>query len=409
MDLGGVTTTSVRGVTSPSPSSSIRVLASLLAVLGALLPADGQSGDPVSGLGRAAGTWAPVLDALASDMTPPREDPFVRRPFPLECDGEWLGRGVAYGCFRRGQAPGGQGPSSDELLEDLRIMRRHWRLVRLYNSDEYAARILELNRQHSLGLKVMLGVWLAPERTAEERVTNSACVLRALQLAEAFPEEVACICVGNETQVDWSAHRMDPARLVRYLRLVRQYSKVPVTTADDHGYWVKAESLPVALETDFITTHAHPLWNGRQLDHSIAWLDSTLDRVGARHPGQPLVLGETGWATRHDSTRMGPGEQGSLMRGDVSEAAQERFLDLFHAWSLASRVPSFWFEVFDESWKGGGEDSGPDEVEKHWGLFHEDRQAKGSFLRHVERVGQAWPEDGATDHTTTINSDPEKP
>ena len=41
--------------------------------------------------------------------------------------------------------------------------------------------------------------------------------------------------------------------------------------------------------------------------------------------------------------------------------------------------PTFLFEAFDESWKGGGSDSSPDVAEKHWGVFDEDRQPKASF------------------------------
>ncbi len=384
--------------------ASLRVLATLMAVLGGLSPAASQA--PTTALSTA---WLPVVEALSSPLTPQREEPFMRRPFQLEQDGRWLGKGVAYGCFRRGQAPGGKGPSEEELLEDLLIIQRHWRLIRLYNADDQAASILDLIQRHKLGMKVMLGVWLAPETDADNRAANSTNVLRSLQLAQDYPAEVACICVGNETQVEWSGHRMDPAQVVRYLRLVRQHSRVPVTTADDFAYWVKEESRSLAAEMDFITTHAHPLWNGQNLNHAVAWLDSTLQQVQERHPGQDLVLGETGWATRHDATRLGPGEQGSLMQGEVSEAAQERFLDLFHNWSLATRMPSFWFEVFDEPWKGGGEATGPDEVEKHWGLFHENRQPKDSFARHVARIGPAWPSTNDSHPSTNINPDPEKP
>ena len=41
--------------------------------------------------------------------------------------------------------------------------------------------------------------------------------------------------------------------------------------------------------------------------------------------------------------------------------------------------PTFLFEAFDESWKGGGSDSSPDVAEKHWGVFDEDRRPKASF------------------------------
>ena len=39
----------------------------------------------------------------------------------------------------------------------------------------------------------------------------------------------------------------------------------------------------------------------------------------------------------------------------------------------SSGTPIFIFEMFDEPWKGGDD---PAEVEKHWGLFGLDREAK---------------------------------
>jgi hypothetical protein len=42
-------------------------------------------------------------------------------------------------------------------------------------------------------------------------------------------------------------------------------------------------------------------------------------------------------------------------------------------WSRKAGIPVFWFEAFDEPWKGS---SDPLEPEKHWGLYTVDRQPK---------------------------------
>jgi exo-beta-1,3-glucanase (GH17 family) len=42
-------------------------------------------------------------------------------------------------------------------------------------------------------------------------------------------------------------------------------------------------------------------------------------------------------------------------------------------WARESGTTTFFFEAFDENWKGGDH---PDEVEKHWGLFRADRTPK---------------------------------
>ena len=143
----------------------------------------------------------------------------------------------------------------------------------------------------------------------------------------------------------------------------------PVTTADDFSYWSAAESRAVAAEIDFIVVHAHPLWNGIQLADAPAWTRNALEGVRAAHPGAVLVLGETGWATRRHSE----GEQARLIKGVVGEEEQARFHRELSDWIEAERVTTFFFEAFDENWKGGAH---PDEVEKHWGLFRADRTAK---------------------------------
>ena len=42
--------------------------------------------------------------------------------------------------------------------------------------------------------------------------------------------------------------------------------------ADDFNYWNKDKSRALAAEIDFITMHAHPLWNGQQLPDALPWL-----------------------------------------------------------------------------------------------------------------------------------------
>lgn len=344
----------------------------------------------------AAGTPAPAtadpvpagLAALAASGVPvpesPAEAPGVGAVDPIDTPGlrgltdpTWSAEGVAYGYHRRGQSPGGLQPSGEELLEDLGIIARHWGLVRVYNADDTSARVLALIREQRLPLKVMLGVWLAGEETDPATGSaNRANVRRAIELATGYPDVVLAVCVGNETQVDWSGHRLNPSRLVEYLREVRRSCPVPVTTADDFSYWRTPASRSVAQEVDFLTVHAHPLWNGLAVDTSIGWLDGVWNEVQACHPGRTLVLGETGWATCFDASKLGPGAQGTLMKGEVSEAAQEAFLRELRAWVPQRRATTFLFEAFDEPWKGGGEASGPLEVEKHWGVYHENRTPK---------------------------------
>lgn len=319
-----------------------------------------------------------------------RQDPFLVRRFEPFLHGKWIGEAVSYGCYRSGQAPGVRGPSVAEIEEDLQILMSHWNLIRLYGSDADSERILKSIRKHRLPLRVMLGVWLENETgNPERREENMAQAVKGIRLANEYAELIAAVCVGNETQVTWSAHRMNRQDLIRYIRLVRNNTNVPVTTADDYSFWNTSGSKTVADETDFIVTHLYSMWNGITVENAIEWMDRIyFQEVRAMHPDKVAIIGEAGWATNYNTRKTGPGEQASLIRGNADVAAQEYYLIHLHEWILKTGVPTFLFEAFDEPWKGGGEGSDPEEVEKHWGVFYENRKPKISFINYLRHHEQ---------------------
>jgi exo-beta-1,3-glucanase (GH17 family) len=326
---------------------------------------------------------------LMEGLSVPREDAASNRQFTAELDGRWIGQAISYGCYREGQAPGVTGPSKEQILEDLRIIQQHWNLIRVYNADDDTQRILEVIREHDLPIRMLLGIWLENETgKPDARAANVENVLRGIELANAFPQIVIAINVGNETQVYWSWHRMASEDLIRYIRATRAYVSQPVTTADDYNFWNKPESRDMAAEVDFIVSHIYPLWNSKTLSEAIPWLDATYMEVQRTHPAKLIVLGEIGWATAYNASKKGDGEQGTLIKGDVSYAAQETFYRDLEAWTRAKQITTFWFEAFDEPWKGGGKDTGDNEIEKNWGLFHADRTPKPSFVNYLAAKGQ---------------------
>lgn len=323
-------------------------------------------------------TQAPSSDSgVAVSPVLAAEAPFVIRAFHPWNDGRWIGNAIAYGPFRDGQSPSGAAPHRGELREDLEILSRHWKLLRVYGAGGPTEEILEVIRADALDMRVMLGIWIAPEEPPDgPESANRREMDTALRLSAAYPDVVTAISVGNETQVFWSAHRVDVQRLIGLVREVRARTSMPVTVADDFNFWNKPESRLLAREVDFIVTHIHPLWNGRQLDDAVEWTRTLLAEVQAVHPDRKIVLGETGWATaKHNE-----GEQHRLIRGRVGEEEQRIFYEALRRWATQQRVPTFFFEAFDEKWKGGPH---PDEVEKHWGLFRSDRSPKKAMVEWV--------------------------
>jgi exo-beta-1,3-glucanase (GH17 family) len=70
------------------------------------------------------------------------------------------------------------------------------------------------------------------------------------------------------------------------------------------------------------------------------------------------------------------GEQSKLIKGKTGEKEQSIFYKNINDWSKKNNVSTFFFEVFDENWKGGEH---PNEVEKHWGVYNSNRTPKHIF------------------------------
>lgn len=307
------------------------------------------------------------------------EPPGGRRELNLDLNGHWIGRGVCFSPYRDGESPTGRLPSDEEILVDLQLVAPYWQLLLTYDANPVAERTLALIRQHHLPLRLLLGAWISAPIGEGSRAANQQQTDTAIRLANAYPDIVLAVVVGNETCVDWSDHRMKPADLIPWIRRVRTAIKQPVTTADDFNFWNKPESNAVAAEIDFINLHAYPLWNGRQVEEAMAWAGGVYDDICRQHPGLPVIYGEIGWATQHDATNTRPGSEGTLMKGEVSVRAQEVYLRQHYDWIKQRQVPVVLFEAFDENWKGGGDSTPATVAEKHWGVFTADRKPKVSF------------------------------
>ena len=149
-------------------------------------------------------------------------------------------------------------------------------------------------------------------------------------------------------------------------------TSVPVTTADDFNFWNKPESKLVANEVDFIVTHIHAMWAGLDIATAMQWTERTYDEICEYYPEKTIVIGEAGWATQVHNE----GEQAKLIKGEVGEEPQRLYYQQFTRWGSEQKICTFFFEAFDEPWKGGFH---PNEVEKHWGLFHVNREPKAAL------------------------------
>lgn len=291
---------------------------------------------------------------------------------------------VAYSGFREGQHPdrgdGAVNPSDDEILEDLKILVTHgFSLIRLYDSGENSLTTLELIRQHDLPIKALLGVWLGAEFSNHEgcawldepipdealaanTLRNAAELQRGIDLANQYDDIVIAVNVGNEALVEWNDHMVPLEKVIAYVRRVKAAIEQPVTVADNYEWWIK-DGAPLAAEVDFLGVHTYPAWEEKTIDEALAYTVDNIDRVRAALPGKPIAILEAGWA----SVAIEFGER-------ANEANQARYFRELRKWASATNTTVFFFEAFDEPWKGNP--NNPLGAEKHWGLFNVDRTPK---------------------------------
>ena len=294
---------------------------------------------------------------------------------------------VSYSGFREGQHPdrgdGAINPGREQILEDLEILLAHdFRLIRLYDSGENSLATLELIREHGLPIKVLLGMWLDAEfsnhegcpwlnepipeqKLAANTLRNAAEIERGIDLATRFTDVVIAVNVGNEALVDWNDHMVPLEQVIAYVRRVKASIEQPVTVADNYVWWIR-NGATLAAEVDFLGVHTYPLWEHKSVDEALAYSLENIGQVRAALPGKPVAILEAGWATA-----------GSGFEQQANEANQERHYRELSEWARANNTTVFFFEAFDEPWKG--DPNNPQDMEKHWGLFNVDRSPKQVF------------------------------
>ncbi len=291
---------------------------------------------------------------------------------------------ICYSGFRAGQHPdrgdGAKNPTDNQILEDLRILSNQagFKLIRLYDSQTNSAAVLRLIEKHQLDIKVLLGAWLDAEisntncpwqRTpypdsllAANRIKNEQDVQRAIALAKAYPQTIVAVAVGNEALVDWNDHMVTMESIIRYVRQVRSEIRQPVTVADNYLWWAQ-HGAALARELDFVSVHTYPVWEGKDINEAMPFTIANLEAVRKALPKSRIVITEAGWAT-----------VASEFGQRASEAKQNRYYQDLYKWAKDNNVTTFFFEAFDEDWKGNLKDANG--AEKHWGIFDIGRRPK---------------------------------
>ncbi len=290
------------------------------------------------------------------------------------------------------------------VLQDLRLVQATGiGVIRLFSSRAFAETVLRVIRDNGLNLKVQLGAYPNPVFDAASEADNQAELDACIRLANTYRDIVATVSVGNETMVEWSTHKVDPALMGSYIRKVRSAIQQPVTTNDNFLFWRSAPKV-ITDVVDYAAVHTYPFLDTFYNPSAIDWRQKSvateqraaamvgaavavaksqfaeardgLDKLNLKD--LPMVIGETGWAAV--DTAGGP-----ALAFRAHPVNQKMYFDAMQSWAAEGRRGNgpqavFFFQAFDEPWKQG--DDG-------WGLFNTNRQAR-YVVQGLGTCGVTW-------------------
>ncbi|MFP4540662.1 MAG: glycosyl hydrolase family 17 protein [Opitutales bacterium] len=369
------------------------------------------------------GRWAGILIAwcsqllLVSGVAGAREGPTAE-----EMLGDVNYLAMSYSGWRTDRRADALCPTVAEIEEDLLLMEAMGvRLIRTYNTQIFpqTERILAAIRNlkaadPNFEMYVMLGAWIqcaglyTPEvnHARGDATVNGREIERAIAMAEAYPDIVKIIAVGNEAMVTWQPHHVAPAVIRKWVQVQQEArgagrldEDLWITTSDNWAALGGEESyrnddlLALLRALDFVSLHTYAFHDSYYYP-TFVWADPAeavlpvaeqkaravaralshqKDQVAAvqrylREHGieKAIHIGETGWATRDDASY---GDEGTRA---ADEYTSKLFHDAVRAWTQSEGMSCFYFQAFDEPWKS----STPDGSESHFGLFTNEGQAK---------------------------------
>jgi exo-beta-1,3-glucanase (GH17 family) len=295
------------------------------------------------------------------------------------------GNAVCYSGYREGQNPRtGVYPSYAQIKEDLLILTHNWKFLRLYDCGHHAELVLDVINKENLDLQVMLGVDLGAEMSnpqcpwgadfSEEQIqinkqANAVEIDKLIKLAAAYPSIVFSVSVGNEASVEWTDHMVSVEGLVAYVKYIKSKIKQPVTFCENYVPWTY-KLAPLVAELDFISIHTYPAWEYKTVEEALAYTQQNYASVANHFPDKQVVITEAGWTTQSNGR--------GIETWNASAELQAIYYQQLMDWTNEQKILTFVFEAFDEPWKGSDH---PQEPEKHWGLFYEDRTPKMVMAR----------------------------
>ncbi len=318
--------------------------------------------------------------------------PFALRPLPAVYA---TTKAVNYSPYRAA-GPGLEMPTDAQISQDLTLLQTAGiGLLRTFGADSVTAEVLKVAAAQFPNLRFHLGIYLEGAPSTCIDAGNSAQIIEGITLAKQYAANVVAVSVGNETSF---AANLPASCLAQYVTYVRDAVSQAVTADDDYTFYAglsrSGEKPDVVLPLlDFVSLHTYPFsdyaaWNWQQTSvaagpqRAAAMMNAALAQAQANfqavsnymYKGSggstvtigaslPMTVGETGWKATETNGA-------ALIENFAANPVNAKwYYDLLAGWGASTGGPKaiFYFEAFDEHWKG---------TDDGWGLWDATRTAR---------------------------------
>ncbi len=246
--------------------------------------------------------------------------------------------------------------SDDEIALDMKTIAEIARKVRTYAIAD-AQRVLDNIKDSKL--KVDIGLWLSPDKEANEYEIETL-----FELIKYHSPKISSIIVGNEVLLRAD---LTPEELYSYIDRVSNRTRIPVTTAEVQHVWLTNNEL--VKHVDFINVHILPYWEKIPIQDTLAFTQEKYEAIAKLYPKKHITIGEFGW----------PSSGYNNERAEATLPNQITAITGFLEMATALHWSYNIVEAFDQPWKGVHEGS----VGPYWGLFDTNKMPKFHFVKQT--------------------------
>ncbi len=237
--------------------------------------------------------------------------------------------------------------SPEQIDADLEKLAKITGCIRTYSVSQGMDYVPEAAKK--FGLKVYLGVWIGWVDKM-----NQAEIELATRVANAHPETIKAVVVGNEVLLRGEQKEL---AMQRYLQQVRKNTSAKITYADVWEFWKKHRGME--QHVDFITVHILPYWEDHPvaIEQAVTHTSNVMTELKTVF-SKPILIGETGW----------PSMGRQRFESNPSLVNEAKYIREF----LSAAQTNHWqynvIEAIDQPWKRNLEGT----VGGYWGIFATD-------------------------------------